>query len=65
MKSLNLQYKTNATKQTNNLVRNFSGTCLPKAMITSDMVDFIKAISCSETIHVSTKQILVAIFTGF
>ena len=39
-----------------NQVKFFSRTCLSKTMIISYMIDFIKAISCSETTHVSTKQ---------
>ena len=40
----------------------FSRTCLSKSIIISDMTDFTKAVSCSETTHVSTKQRLAVIF---
>ena len=39
-----------------NQVEFFSTTCFFKTMIISDMKDFFKNISCSETTHVSTKQ---------
>ena len=39
-----------------NQVEFLSRTCFFKTMIISDMKDFIKDISCSETAHVSTKQ---------
>ena len=38
-----------------NQVKTFSRTCLSKPMIIYDMMDFIKAIGCYETTHVSTK----------
>ena len=42
----------------------FSITGLSMTMIISDMVDFIKAASYSETTHVSTKQRL-GVFASF
>ena len=41
--------------------KNFFIACLSKTMIVSDITDFLKAISCPETTHVSTKQRLVVI----
>ena len=49
----------------NNQVISFSGTCLFKTMIISDMIYFIKAISSSKTTHVSTKQGLAVIYADF
>ena len=51
--------------QTKQSIEMFSRTCLSKTMIKSDMIDFIKAISCSERTQVSTKQKLVVIFASF
>ena len=45
-------------------VKFFSITGLSMTMIISDMVDFIKAASYSETTHVSTKQRL-GVFASF
>ena len=47
-----------------NQVKTFFRTCLFKTLIIY-MTDFTKAISCSETTHVSTKQILSIIFASF
>ena len=60
---LNLIYKLNAANHTSKL-NFFSITGLSKTMIISDMVDFIKAASYSETTHVSTKQKL-GVFASF
>ena len=46
-------------------VKFFPRTCLSRTMIISDMMDFIKATSCSETTHVSTKQRLPVIYASF
>ena len=40
-------------------------SCLSKTIIVSDMIDFIKATSCSDTTDVSTEQRLAVIFASF
>ena len=39
--------------------------CLSKTIIISDMIDFMKAKSCCETTHASTKQRLAVIYASF
>ena len=48
-----------------NQVKMSSRTCLSKSIIIYDMIDFMKAITCSETTHVSTKQRLAVKFASF
>ena len=51
--------------QTTQSSYHFSRTCLSKTTIISDVIDFIKAISCSGKTHVSTKQSVAAVYADF
>ena len=48
-----------------NQIKHFSRTCLSKTMIICNIIDFVKAISCSGITHVSTERRLAAIFDIF